>query len=147
MQLAFHVLRITAWMLAALGLVCLLLGGYLASRTLAFTQDARETIGTVTGYREIRDGEDTRFRPRVRFVTPTREIIEFDAQLSAGAQRFAIGTRVPVVYRANAPLEARINLFTDNWLGASVAAAVALASLAAAWLLGRSARREIARAT
>ena len=71
-----------------------------------------------------------RYRPRVRFRTATGEIVTISGQLSAASKRFEIGTQVPVVYRPAKPTEARIALFTDNWLGASLAAVIGLVGLA-----------------
>ena len=42
MQLAFRILDLAARLLLALGVGCLLLGGYLAWRTLSFARDAEQ---------------------------------------------------------------------------------------------------------
>ena len=141
MHLAYRIIGITAWALGSLGLVCLLLGGYLASQTHAFARDAAHATATVKGYREIPDGDDTRYYPALRFKTATGEIVKVHGQLAPTTKRFAIGAEVPVVYRVGNPMEARIDLFTDNWLGATIALVLAAASFFAAWLLARSARR------
>ena len=90
--------------------------------TLSFARDAVRTTGEVVSYHEIRDGDEVRYRPRVRFRTATGEIVTISGQLAAASQRFEVGTQVPVVYRPAKPTEARIALFTDNWLGAGIAA-------------------------
>ena len=142
MQLAFRILGLASRALLVLGAVCILLGGYLAWRTLSFTHDAVETTGTVVSYHETRDKETTRYRPRVRFTTVTGEIVTINGQLATPAQRFPIGTTVPVIYRRAAPMEGRIGLFTDNWLGATVAGVVALVAFVAGLFVNRAAKRE-----
>ena len=92
---------------------------------------------------ETRDGDELRYRPRVRFRTATGEIVTTSGQLAAAAKRFEVGTQVPVVYRPAKPTEARIALFTDNWLGASLAALIGVVGLAGGLLVRRSLRREL----
>ena len=145
MQLAFRILELAARLLMALGVGCLLLGAYLAWMTLSFARDGVRTTGEVVSYHEIRDGDETRFRPRVRFRTVSGSIVTTSGQLAAGSKRFEVGAQVPVIYRAAKPTDARIALFTDNWLGACVAAAIGVAGLAGGLLVRRSTRRELAR--
>jgi hypothetical protein len=145
MRLALGILDLAARLLLALGAGCLLLGAYLSWQTLSFARDAARATGEVVGYHEIRDGEDTRYRPRVRFRTATGEIVTVAGQLSAGSRRFTEGTRVPMVYKVSRPTEARIALFTDNWLGASIAALIGLVALAGGFLVRRAVRRDIAK--
>ena len=145
MQLAFRILGLAARALLLLGAACLLLGGYLAWRTLSFTSDALQATGTVVSYHETHDKEATRYRPRIRFTTVTGEIVTINGQLATPAPRFPLGAQVPVIYRRGAPMEGRIGLFTDNWLGATVAAVVALVAFAAGWLINRAAQREAAK--
>ena len=47
-----------------------------------------------------------------------------------------------MVYKVAKPTEARIALFTDNWLGASIAAVIGLVGLAGGLLVRRAVRRE-----
>ncbi len=143
MRLAFRILDLAARLLMALGVGCLLLGAYLAWQTLSFARDAVRTTGEVVSYHETRDGDELRYRPRVRFRTASGEIVTTSGQLAAAAKRFEIGTQVPVTYRPETPTEARIALFTDNWLGASLAAVIGVAGLAGGLLVRRSLRREL----
>lgn len=145
MRLAFGILDLSARLLFALGVGCLLLGGYLSWQTLSFARDAERSTGEVVGYHETRDGEKTSYRPRIRFRTANGDIITISGQLAAGTKRFAEGTRVPVVYKATKPTEARIALFTDNWLGASIAAVIGLVGIAGGYLVRRGVRREVAK--
>lgn len=145
MRLAFGILDLAARLLFALGIGCLLLGGYLAWQTLGFAQDAERTTGEVVGYHETRDGDETRYRPRIRFRTANGDIITVSGQLAAGSKRFAEGTQVPMVYKVSKPTEARVALFTDNWLGATLAAVIGLVGLAGGWLVRRGVRREVAK--
>ena len=73
------------------------------------------------------------------------EIVTVEGQFSTGTQRFAIGSRVPMLYRLEKPNEARVALFVDNWLGPCIAALVGLVGLAGGFLVRRSVRRELAK--
>lgn len=144
-MLAFSILDLASRLLYALGVGCLLLGGWLAWQTLSFAGDTARASGEVVSYQEIRDGDQPRYRPRIRFRTPSGEIVTISGQLAAGTRRFAVGTQLPVVYKVAKPTEARVALFTDNWLGACIAAVVGLVGLAGGLLVRRAVRREIAR--
>src|SRR5262245_12143752 len=145
MRMAFGILDLAARLLMALGVGCLLLGGWLAWQTLSFAQDAERTTGEVVAYQQAKDGTDTTYRPRVRFKTRHGDIITVTGQLAAKSKRFPEGTQVPVVYKTSKPTEARIALFTDNWLGATLAAVIGLAGLAGGFLVRRGVRREVAK--
>jgi hypothetical protein len=143
--MAFKILDLAARLLLALGVGCLLLAAYLAWNTLTFSSDAERTTGEVVSYRTIVDGDETRYRPYIRFKTATGEIIKVEGQMSTGTQRFAVGTQVPLIYRSGKPNEARVALFVDNWLGPCIAAVIGLAGLAGGILVRRSIRRELAK--
>ena len=145
MRLALGILDLSARLLFALGIGCLLLGGYLAWQTLSFAQDAERATGEVVGYHETREGDDTRYRPRVRFRTASGDIITVSGQLAAGSKRFPEGTQVPMVYKVSKPTEARIALFTDNWLGATLAGVIGLVGIVGGYLVRRGVRRDAAK--
>jgi hypothetical protein len=78
----------------------------------------------------------------VRFTTGSGDIVTIAGQLSSGSKRFAIGAAVPVVYPLGMPMQARLSTFTDNWLGATVAASVGLIALVAGIFISRAVKRE-----
>jgi hypothetical protein len=143
--MAFRTLDLAARLLLALGVGCLLLAAFLAWRTLAFASNTQKTTGEVVSYHEIRDGETTRYRPRIRFETATGEIVTINGQLSTTSKRFAIGAPVPMVYKVADPMRARVALFADNWLGPVIAMIIGLVGIAGGLLVRRSVRRELAR--
>jgi len=143
MRLAFRILDLAARLLFALGAGCLLLAAYLSWLTLNFSRDAVSATGEVVSYFESRDGDKVRYRPRIRFRTATGEIVTTSGQLSAATRRFEIGSQVPIVYRPERPTEARVSLFIDNWLGASIASVIGLVGLAGGYFVRRSIRREL----
>src|SRR3954463_12077080 len=137
MRLAFGILDLAARLLFALGIGCLLLGGWLAWQTLGFARDAARATGTVVSYHEIHDGDRLRYSPRVRFQTATGEIVTVEGQLATSSRRFAIGAQVPMSYKVSAPTTARVATFTDNWLGVCVAALVGAVGIAGGLLVRR----------
>jgi hypothetical protein len=145
-QLAFRILHLAARLLLALGLGCLLLAVYLSWSTLSFQRDAARATGEVVSYREIPDGKETRYAPRVRYKTANGEIITIDGQFATTSKRFAIGDPVPLVYKIAKPTEARIALFTDNWLGPCIATIIGLLGFVGGLLVRKQTQREMAKA-
>ncbi len=141
MQLALRIVAISARLLMALGLVCLVLGGYLSWQTLSFERGAGKATGKVVRYQEFEKDGEKRFRPRVRFKTAEGDIVTFHGQMTYTAPRYTVGTEVPVLYRHGQPIEARIARFVDNWLGSTIAMVVGALCLVAGWFVGRSTRR------
>lgn len=129
----------------ALGVGCLLLAAFLAYRTHHFSGEALTATGEVVSYREVPDGDSTRYIPRIRFVTANGEIITVGGQLAGTSRRFAIGDQVPMVYDPREPMHARVALFMDNWLGPLIAAIVGLVGLAGGLLVRKAVRRELAK--
>ena len=146
MRLAFGILDLAARLVLALGIGCLLLAAWLAWNTLTFAREAVQVTGEVVSYFESRDDGEVKYRPRVRFRTDDGSIYTVSGQLSSGTQRFPIGTQVPMLYQPPKPGEARIATFTDNWLGACIAALVGVVGVAGGMLLRRSIRRELKKA-
>src|SRR5688572_22391953 len=113
MQLALRIVQLSGRLLLALGLVCLLLGGYLAWQTLSFNSNAVVATGRVVSYTEREEDGQRSYRPRVRFKTPEGSIHTVAGQLAYTSQRYPIGAELPVVYRPERPTEARIATFMD----------------------------------
>jgi hypothetical protein len=147
MRVAFSILDLSARLLFALGAGCLLLGAYLSWNTLSFNREAVSATGEVVGYFENRDGDEVKYRPRIKFRTATGEIVTVAGQLAASSQRFAVGTQVPMVYKPSKPMDARVSLFVDNWLGATIAAIIGVVGMVGGFLVRRSVRRELAKPT
>jgi hypothetical protein len=145
-MLAFRILDLAARLLLALGAGCLMLAAWLAWQTLSFARDAQRVSGEVVSYQEVRTDGELRYRPRVRFTTATGEIVTIGGQLATGTRRLPVGSRVPVIYKVSRPTDARVALFTDNWLGPVVAIVVGLVGVAGGLLVRRAIRRELARA-
>jgi hypothetical protein len=101
--MALRILELAARLLMALGVGCLLLAGYLGYQTLNFSGDALTATGEVVSYREVPDGDSTRYIPRIRFVTASGDIITVDGQMAGTSRRFAVGEKVPMVYDPREP--------------------------------------------
>jgi hypothetical protein len=138
MQLAVRIVGLAARLLLALGLVCLLLGAWLAWQTASFASTAMSTTGTVVSYAEIVEDGKTRYRPRVRYETHRGEINSVVGQMAYTSHRIPVGGRVPVMYQQDDTTKMRVATFFDNWLGACVAAVVGLVCFAGGILVRRS---------
>jgi Protein of unknown function (DUF3592) len=145
-QVSNRILGLAAQLLLSLGLGFIVLGLYLLWQTQIFDSNAVRVTGTVVSYREVSDGDQQRFRPRVRFTAPNGDITTFDGQMSTTTKRFAVGAPVPVVYSNAEPMKARIDSFTDNWLAICIAGIVGFVAAVAGFLIKRSVRREAAKA-
>lgn len=141
MQLAVRIVGLAARLLLALGLVCLLLGGYLAWQSQGFASTAVATTGTVVSYFEHVENGKTRYRPRVRFITEGGAIFATAGQMDYTSQRVPVGSQVPVQYQPADPNKMRIASFFDNWLGAVVAVGVGVVAMLGGLLVRRSLKR------
>jgi hypothetical protein len=141
MQLAVRIVGLAARLLLALGMVCLLLGGYLAWQSVSFAQTAVATNGTVVSYFEHEVDGKVRHRPRVRFTTVAGDIFTVAGQMDYSSARIPPGTQVPIQYQPAEPMKIRIATFFDNWLGASISAGVGLISMLGGLFVRRSLKR------
>jgi hypothetical protein len=141
MQLAVRIVGLAARLLLALGMVCLLLGGYLAWQSISFASTAVATTGTVVSYFEHEVDGSTRHRPRVRFTTANGDIYTVAGQMDYSSARIPPGTQIPIQYQAVEPGKIRIATFFDNWLGASVSAGVGLIAMLGGLFIRRSLKR------
>ena len=129
----------------ALGVGCLVLAAFLVYRTGNFSGNWLSATGEVVSYREVPDGDSTRYIPRIRFVTENGDIITVGGQLAGTSKRFAIGEKVPMAYDPREPMNARVALFMDNWLGPLIAAIIGAVGIAGGLLVRKSVRRELAK--
>jgi hypothetical protein len=140
---SFRILYFAARLLLALGVSCGLLGIYLVYQAQTFLQDSMRTTGEVVSYREVPDGDKIRYRPRFRFKTADGSIVAVEGQLATTTERFAIGARIPIVYPVSNPQKARVALFVDNWLGASVSLGVGVLAFLAGIFIRKAAKRDL----
>ena len=113
---------IPLWGVGLLGVFLLtglgMLGG--AGYRLVDTRHAIATAaradGTVIDLIVSRDSDDGDvYYPRVRFVTPAGESVEFTGSFGSNPAGFDIGETVEVLYDAGNPNAARINTFFQLW--------------------------------
>jgi hypothetical protein len=140
---AYRIMTLAGRLLLALGVACGLLGIYLVYQAQTFLQDSARATGEVVSYREVRDGDTVRYRPRYRFKTADGSIVSVEGQLATTTERFAVGARIPIVYPVADPQKARIALFVDNWLGPSVALGVGVCAFLGGMFIRRAAKRDL----
>lgn len=96
---------------AIIGLVFLLVGGYLACQTLLFRMGSVRTTGEVVdlvGYEH--------YKPVVVFETADGQEILFHGSIGSSPPAYVIGERVQVYYQPAEPDGARIGSFSEGWL-------------------------------
>jgi hypothetical protein len=140
MQLAVRIVGLAARLLLALGLGCLLLGGYLGWQSVSFESTAIRTTGTVVSYHEFTHDGRTRYRPRVRYRTVHGDINTVAGQMDYTMPRIPVGTEVPVHYQESDTTKMRIATFFDNWLGASLAGGVGVLTFLGGFFVRRQLR-------
>ncbi len=143
-MLAYRLMALSARLLLALGVSCGLLGIYLVHQAQTFLEDSVRTTGEVVSYREVRDGDTVRYRPKFRFKTDNGSIVAVEGQLATTTERFAIGAQIPIVYPVSNPQKARVALFVDNWLGPSVSLGVGVLAFLGGMFIRRAAKRDLA---
>ncbi len=142
MQVAPRIVSFAGWMLLGMTVISLGLGGWLASRALLFTSQAVTTTGVIAGFRETPQSDGrVAYAPRVTFTSGPDERTTIFGQLTSMTPRYRIGDKVPLRHLKGDPGSARIDTFTDNALGPSVALGLGLLTGATALLLIRSGRR------
>ena len=142
-MLAYRIMTLAARLLLALGASCGLLGIYLVYQAQTFLEDSARASGEVVSYREVRDGDTTRYRPKFRFTTANGSIVSVEGQLATTTERFAIGEKIPIVYPVANPQKARVALFVDNWLGPSVSLGVGAIAFLGGMFIRRAAKRDL----
>ena len=141
MELANSVMKLAGWVLAALSVASLSLGGWLASRALLFDADIVQVTGTVMGHRTLPQADGTLvYTPRIAFESGPNERTTIFGQVTTPTPRFTEGQQVPPRYRAGDPGSARIDSFVDNTLGPTIGFGLGLLTAIAAGLLLRSHR-------
>lgn len=144
MRLAHGVIGVAGYVLAGLAACSFVLGLWLASTSLVIASGVERTTGTVVGHREANaSGGGRVYTPQVEFVSDNGVRYTFSGQITAPIPRFAERSTVPVRYLREDPRIARIDLFVDNSLAPLVALMLGALSAIAAFVLVRSARREL----
>jgi hypothetical protein len=98
------------------GILLLLLGLALWSKTRSFVARAATAQGTVTELIEVldKDGGSSTFKPVVKFVNPAGEEIRFTSSYSSRPPAYEVGETVDVLFVRG---DARIKGFGSLWLG------------------------------
>jgi hypothetical protein len=95
MELANSVMKLAGWVLAALSVASLSLGGWLASRALLFDADVVQVTGTVMGHRTSPQSDGTLvYTPRIAFESGPNERTTIFGQVTTPTPRFTEGQQV-----------------------------------------------------
>ena len=90
--------------------------GYLYADTRRDIAVAASADGVVIDLIASRDSDgDVSYYPRVRFMTPAGEPVEFTGSVGSRPATFDIGEAVAVLYDPDDPRDARINSFFQLW--------------------------------
>ncbi|MFC1653368.1 DUF3592 domain-containing protein [Patescibacteria group bacterium] len=97
--------KIISMVFLPLGIVILLLGGYLLNDTQSFLKETESTVGYVV--ENIRD-EDA-YKPVIVYETSDGRNLEFSPNISANPPQYDVNESVEVIYKADDPYQVRIN--------------------------------------
>ena len=118
--------RTSATLSLILGLGLLAGAGYMFSDTRQLIATAEKAQGIVAGFeRRSSKGGSTDY-PVIEFATASGEVRRFT---TSGPGDYAKGKTVEVLYDAHNPVNARVNLFIELWLGSLALGAFGLLCL------------------
>jgi hypothetical protein len=137
-----------------IGAIFLSCAGVSASHTRDFHATALQAQGTVVGYKTTQSDDGIGYYPTIEFTalrTAPGDSLEyridegrkvtFTASVGRGSMTYGIGASVPVSYLPEAPEEARLDSFAQNWLLACVLGGFGLVFSGAGIVIMRGARR------
>jgi hypothetical protein len=117
--------------LAAVGVLILLIAGFLIVRTRRFLARSVATQGMVIAYARSSGSEGgSTYRPVVRFTLADGRVSQFADGLATNPPSYAVGAAVPVRYDPFDPEQARIDSRMRLWLVPSILVAVGALLLA-----------------
>ncbi len=103
-----------------IGLILLVVGGFLASKTSRFLASAIEAAGEVVDITSYEDDEgQTMYRPVIRFTTQDGQEHEITGSTSSSWAP-ELGREVTVLYNPDSPRNADLKGFTNQWLAPSI---------------------------
>jgi hypothetical protein len=107
------------YLMALVGAMMLAGAGYWVLNVRDFIAAADRTEGVVIALRRQHSSNSTTYVPVVRFQLPKRQI-EFDSGGGTNPPRYSIGEKVPVLYLATNPYQAKIDSFFSLWGGSVI---------------------------
>lgn len=114
-----------------MGLIVLCAAGYFAYLTYQFQSEAIYAEGQITDLRYSRDNNSSSpvWYPEVTFVDDTGKKNVFKSSVGSSSYRNSLGNVVDVIYRPGDAGNARINSYTELYLGSIIFGGIALACL------------------
>ena len=115
-----------AYALIGVGLLLLLIGGFVAREAMQFRLIAMKGQGTVIAILRV-PGNDT-YRPKVSYKAKNGQQVEFVSELGSDPPSFKVHDTVKVLYNPRNPAEAKIDNFWQQWFGTVLLIVAGLAS-------------------
>lgn len=125
-------MRIVTVLFFVLGAGLLAGAGFLWRNKATFAAQAIRADGVVVDLNyqhrsnSSRKGKRGSFHPEVEFKTADGKVVRFTGSAGANPPAYKRGDHVAVIYHANAPENARLDSFLDNWLGVLILGGVGL---------------------
>lgn len=114
--------RVFNFIFLGVGLLLLGIAIYLYRNTTVFIENSSKAAGEVVAmqasYSRTRSsGSSTTYSPVVAFRTASNESLRFTSDLSTSPPAYHVGDKVTVLYRKEAPTDAKIADFWPLWFG------------------------------
>jgi hypothetical protein len=117
---AMRTYNLLKYLFAFIGFALLVGAFFSYQNTASFLDEAVEAPGTVTDLHYSRSSDSSSYYPIVEFQDASGQLVEFHSSSGSNPASYSVGERVPVLYRAGEPQNARINGFFSLWGGASI---------------------------
>ncbi len=122
------------WIVPAIGVLMIVGAIAIGVARMRFEAEALRADGEIIGLREStsRDSDgniSTTYCPQFRFTDVRGRVFDVEASGCSKPAGYAIGERVPVLYRAAAPQRASLDGFTERWLASVVVGGIGLVFL------------------
>jgi NADH:ubiquinone oxidoreductase subunit 6 (subunit J) len=107
--------RGTIILCAILGIVLLLAGINLLSRSIKITNNGISVEAQVTNVKTKRIGRKTSYTPEIRFTTSRGETVNVQLQKSTGSPAYSVGDKVSIIYSQDDPKKVLVDTVFNKY--------------------------------
>lgn len=98
-----------------LGIVFLLVGINLLSKSIKLSSDGISVQAQVTDVKTSRIGKNTYYTPEIRFTTPDGETVKVQLDKTTRAPAYSVGNKVGIIYSQDNPQKVLVDSFFNKY--------------------------------